>query len=163
MFFDRDYRSLIDLTSYGHDIETSWLLDWGCSVLGDRATAERIGKMTGRLAEHVYENGFRGRSVVNECENGKVDVTRIWWVQAEAVLGFLNRWKKSGEEKYLSAARKVFEHIKAAQVDRRCGEWFWAVDEKDRPDMTRPMAGAWKCPYHNGRMCLEIIRRYPDV
>lgn len=114
VFFDRDYRSLIDLTSYGHDIETSWLLDWGCSVLGDRATAERIGKMTGRLAESVYENGFRGGSVVNECENGKVDVTRIWWVQAEAVLGFLNRWKKSGDEKYLSAAREVFEHIKAA-------------------------------------------------
>lgn len=36
VFFDKDYNTLIDLYSYGHDIETAWLIDRGLLVLGDR-------------------------------------------------------------------------------------------------------------------------------
>ncbi len=164
VFFDGDYRSLIDLTSYGHDIESSWLMDWGCDLLGDGELSAQIHAIDSALAENVYEAAFRGRSVANECERGTVDATRVWWVQAEAVLGFVNRWeKKPSDTHFLNAAEDVFRHIQTVQTDPRSGEWFWAVDEQGRPDPSRPMVSPWKCPYHNGRMCLELIRRDPHA
>ena len=42
VFFDQHYNSIIDLYSYGHDIESSWLIDWGCDLLGDAALSKRI-------------------------------------------------------------------------------------------------------------------------
>ena len=165
VFFDRDYHSLIDLHSYGHDIETSWLLDWGCGLLGDAELSARISALGSALAESVYDRAFRGRSVRNECERGRVDETRVWWVQAEAVLGFVNEWEKRPEdEKFLRAAGDVLDFIQRFQADHRSGsEWFWAVGPDGEPDSSQPLAGMWKCPYHNGRMCLELIRRNPHA
>lgn len=164
VFFDKTYHSLIDLTSYGHDIETSWLLDWGCGLLGDRELSERIGLMDSSLCRNVFESAFDGHSVANERERGVTDGTRIWWVQAEAVLGFVNQWEKDPQDRrFLDAAEGVFDFIRSRQTDSRCGEWFWAVDRQGVPDRTQPMVSPWKCPYHNGRMCLEIIRRDPHA
>lgn len=164
VFFDRDYHSLIDLTSYGHDIESSWLMDWGAALLDNDRLAASVARIDQALAETVYQRAYRDHSVLNECERGVDDTHRVWWVQAEAVLGFLNAWEKSGEDKFRDAAVDVFHYIQDVLVDPRPGsEWFWRVDEKGTPDRSRPMVEPWKCPYHNGRMCLEIIRRNWDV
>jgi len=164
VFFDRDYRSLIDLTSYGHDIESSWLLDWGASLLKNEALRESVSRLNSELAGVVLETAFLDGSVVNECERGVVDTHRVWWVQAEAVLGFVNAWSKHPERtEFRDAAARVWRFITEKLVDPRCGEWFWRLDESGEPDRARPMVEPWKCPYHNGRMCLELIRRDPDV
>ena len=42
VFFDKHYHLIIDLYSYGHDIESSWLIDWGCALLGDAALTAKI-------------------------------------------------------------------------------------------------------------------------
>lgn len=164
VFFNRNYDSLIDLHSYGHDIESSWLIDWGCDLLGDTELSAQIHAIDSALARNIYETAYSGHSVANECEKGVVDTTRIWWVQAEAVLGFVNQWEKHRSDiEFLTAAEDVFQYIQAVQTDRRSGEWFWAVDEKGCPDSAQPMVSPWKCPYHNGRMCLELIRRDPHA
>ncbi|MDO4867935.1 MAG: AGE family epimerase/isomerase [Clostridia bacterium] len=164
VFFDRDYRELIDLHSYGHDIESSWLIDWGAALLGDPALSARIGRINGLLAENIYRTAYRNHSVANECEAGRVDQTRVWWVQAEAVLGFVNASRKTGEARYLEAARDIWRYIGDTLVDPRPGsEWFWDVDEQGRPASRKPIVEPWKCPYHNGRMCMELMRRNPDV
>ena len=163
VFFDSDYCSLIDLHSYGHDIESSWLMDWGASLLGDEELTAKIGQMDQCLAETIYERAYRDHSVLNECERGVDDTRRVWWVQAEAVLGFLNAWEKGGGDRFRDAA-DVWNYIQRVLVDPRPGgEWFWLVDEKGVPDSSRPIVEPWKCPYHNGRMCLEILRRNWDV
>jgi len=163
-FFDREYRSLIDLTSYGHDIEASWLIDWGASLLGDEARRRTISGLNSELAENILKTALIDGSVVNECERGVVDTHRIWWVQAEAVLGFVNAWSKHPEcAEFRDAAAQVWRYITEKVADRRCGEWFWRLDEGGAPDRSKPMVDPWKCPYHNGRMCLELIRRDPDV
>lgn len=161
VFFDRDYNSLIDLQSYGHDIESSWLVDWGCALLGDAALARRIGGINQSLAESVLERAYRGHSLINECERGRDDLTRVWWVQAEAVLGFLNAWSKEpSRTEYRDAAEAIWRYIGEHLVDGRPGgEWFWDVDESGRPSSRKPIVEPWKCPYHNGRMCLELMRR----
>ncbi len=164
VFFDREWNSLIDLYSYGHDIETAWLIDRGCEVLGDAGITEYEEKMLPiilDLTREVYEKAFDGHSLANECEKGAVDQTRVWWVQAEAMVGFLNAWEKAPEHmEYLRAVEEIWEYIKKFVVDSREGaEWFWDLNDEGKPESKKPIVEPWKCPYHNGRMCFEVIRR----
>lgn len=164
VFFDRTWNSLIDLYSYGHDIETSWLIDRGLEVLGDEAYTKKIQPITSEIVENIYQRAYIDHSLVNEAENGVVDTTRVWWVQAEAVVGFLNGYQRNPEQrKYLKAAEDIWNYITEYMIDKRSGsEWFWALDKEHVP-LKRPIVEPWKCPYHNGRMCIEIVRRMQDV
>ncbi len=159
VFFDLDYNTLIDLHSFGHDIETSWLAGHTLDVLGDEKLSARIRPLLLEMADHTYEAAFTDHGFCNESERGVVDKTRIWWVQAEALLGFLNAYQLTGEERYREAYLSQWRYIRDVLIDRRIGsEWFWSVGEDGRP-AEKPIVEPWKCPYHNGRMCLEIIRR----
>ncbi len=161
VFFDRNWNSLMDLHSYGHDIEASWLIDRAVQVLKDQGYAGKMAPVTRVLAEEIYQRAYKNHSLKNECKNGVDDEDRIWWVQAEAVTGFLNAWKKEPEDdRYFHAACDIWEYIKEGLVDKRPGsEWFWRLCGGIVPDKDDPMVEPWKCPYHNGRMCLEVIKR----
>ena len=161
VFFDREYNSIIDLHSYGHDIETAWLVDRGVEVLGDDSYKAKLEPITRDLTAQIYRVAFDGHSLANECEKGVVNEHRIWWVQAETVIGFLNGYEKTPEHtEYLDAALAEWEFIKEHVVDKRAGsEWFWEVDKEGKPYPDRPIVEQWKCPYHNGRMCIEVIKR----
>lgn len=165
VFFDKDYNTILDLYSYGHDIETAWLLNRGIDVLGEEAYQAKIGPIIDEMTAQVYEVAFDGHSLANECEKGVVNTHRVWWVQAETVIGFLNGYERHPEKKeYLEAARNEWQFIKDYVIDKREGsEWFWEVDENGKPYPDRPIVEPWKCPYHNGRMCIEVIRRDIDV
>lgn len=163
VFFDGDYHSLIDLHSFGHDIETSWLADHTLDVLGDPALTARIHPLLMAMADHTLSAAFTDHGFLNECECGRVETSRIWWVQAEALLGFLNAWERTGETRYADAARTQWAYIRDHLIDRRPGgEWFWRLDADDRPS-DQPIVEPWKCPYHNGRMCMEVMRRAPEL
>ena len=161
VFFDREYHSIIDLYSYGHDIETAWLLDRGVSVLGSSEYRDKMHAVTKVLTRQIYDIAFDGHSLSNECDKGKVDTNRVWWVQAETVVGFVNGWQQDPKhEEYLEGALLVWEFIKEHVIDKREGsEWFWLVTQEGRPVVGKPIVEPWKCPYHNGRMCMEIIHR----
>ena len=165
VFFDKNYNSILDLHSYGHDIETAWLLNRGVDVLGEEAYQKKMGPIIDDLTAQVYKVAFDGHSLANECEKGVVNTHRIWWVQAETVIGFLNGYQRNPEKKeYLEAAKSEWQFIKDYVIDKREGsEWFWEVDENGKPYPDRPIVEPWKCPYHNGRMCIEVIRRDIDV
>ena len=164
VFFDENYNSIIDLYSYGHDIESSWLMDWGAGLLNENALFARIAELNRRMAAAVYENAWDHRSLANECDRGEKNELRIWWVQAEAVVGFVHQWQKTGEEKYAEAAAENFRFILDCVHDKRSGsEWFWCVDKFGVPTPEKPIVEPWKCPYHNGRMCLELMRREPEI
>ena len=160
VFFDRTYNSILDLHSYGHDIETAWLVDRTLEVLDDEKLTAEISPITVALAEQTLKVAFDGNSFANECEKGIVNTHRVWWVQAEAVVGFINAWQKTGEDKFFEAAKAQWKFIKTYLVDKREGsEWYWELDENGKPFENRPIVEPWKCPYHNGRMCFEIMDR----
>lgn len=160
VFFDREWNSLIDLYSYGHDIETAWLADRGLEVLGDQEYDRKMLPITKEITENIYKRAFCNGALMNEAENKVSDRTRVWWVQAEGIVGFVNGYQKNHkDEVYLEAAEKLWEYITRHLIDpREESEWFWSADEEDRP-IHKPIVEPWKCPYHNGRMCVEVIRR----
>lgn len=161
VFFDREMNSILDLHSYGHDIETAWLIRRGTDVLGKKAYEDKMLPIILDLTEQVYQTAFDGHSLANECEKGVVDTNRIWWVQAETIVGFLNGFELAPEKKeYLEGAKAVWEFIKAHLIDKRPGsEWFWDVTKGGESVSGKPIVEPWKCPYHNGRMCIETVKR----
>jgi len=161
VFFDENYKSLCDYQSYGHDIESAWLLREAATVVQDKVIKRKIGAISDALTESVYQRAFIEQSVVNECVNGIVDTDRIWWVQAESVTGFYKAYKATGQEKYRLASERIFHNIEQSFIGKH-GEWHWLITAEGKTDESLPLAGAWKCPYHNGRMYLEIIKEQRD-
>ncbi len=160
VFFDHEYHSLIDLHSFGHDIETSWLTEKTLEALDDPALTARIRPRLLEMADHTWHAAFTDHGFANECERGVVNQKRIWWVQAEALMGFLNTWEKTGETRYWDAMLSQWNYIRDVMTDKRTNsEWFWYVNEDGTPGSDEPIVEPWKCPYHNGRMCIEVLRR----
>jgi mannobiose 2-epimerase len=159
VFFDKKMNPIIDAISYGHDIEATWLIDEALRYIDNNKLIKEMSEINLKIAEKVLEEAFESGSLLNERVKGIVDKNRIWWVQAEALVGFLNTYQKSKLDKFLKAVFELWEFIKDFLVDKRAqGEWFWKLDENYIPS-PMPEVDLWKCPYHNGRMCLEVIKR----
>ena len=92
--------------------------------------------------------------------DGSFDDSRQWWVQAETVVGNLWLWKYHGDTAAADRALAAWAYIRDRLVDRNRGEWFWAILPDGQPDLAQPKAGFWKCPYHNTRMCLEVLKLF---
>ncbi len=159
VFYDRNYRSLLDMQSYGHDIEASWLMWDAAEALLSEDGRAPYKAMCLTLAESTCERAFTDHGMENENVEGEVEHTRIWWVQAETLLGFMNAFDLTGDEAWLDRARRQWDYVKNVIADpREGGEWFWSVSEEGVPT-NKPIVEEWKCPYHNGRMCLRLIEQ----
>lgn len=159
VFFDEQWQSLIDYESYGHDIEASWLIDDTLRVLTfyDEAYDQMVIDIAYNIADKALA---KDGAVVNEKVNGQLDETRIWWVQAEAIVGFVNAYSRTGDVRFIDIACGVWRYIKDYIVDdREGGEWYSSVEPDGRPTAGRHIADPWKANYHNGRFCLEMIER----
>lgn len=160
VFFDTKLDVIGDIHSYGHDIEATWLIDLACDTLGDKELIDDWAKRNLLISGNILDIAFENGALNNERDKDKIDRNRVWWVQAEAVVGFTNAYQHSGDRKFLEAAHSVWEHIKSEMIDKReGGEWFSQVTFEGKPHEDKEIVGPWKCPYHNGRMCIEIISR----
>lgn len=163
LFFDMGWNSRSEKYSYGHDIEGAWLVRKAASALGDQVLMSASGRnalfMAGvALSEGTDDDG----SLCNEGLAGKVtDYDRHWWPQAEAIIGYMDAYAISKQEVFLNAALKTWEFVKD-NMRHPSGEWWWLVNREYKPDPDQDLAGEWKCPYHNARMCLEIMKRTTD-
>ena len=163
VFFDTKLDVIGDIHSFGHDIETTWLIDLACDTLGDKELIAEWAAIDLRISENILNIAFEDGALNNERENDKIDRTRVWWVQAEAIVGFTNAYQHSGDRKFLDAARSVWEYVKGHVIDSREGsEWYSELTFEGVPHDWKEIVGPWKCPYHNGRMCMELISRGVD-
>ena len=162
LFFDMDWtRGAGHLESYGHDIECSWLLHEAALVLGDENLLEKVENVVQKVAK-ASEKGLReDGSMIHEAnlDTGHVDDDLHWWVQAENVVGWFNIWQHFGDEEAFKKSEKCWHYIKENLVDFDNGEWYWSRHPDGSLNTVDDKAGFWKCPYHNSRMCLEIIER----
>lgn len=161
LFFDEKWGLKSSIVSYGHDIEASWLLIEAVELLDDpcllkQAESRALNLAKATLSEGVDEDG----GIFNEIhENGKLDKDKHWWPQAEAVIGFWNAWQLSKEAAYQQAAWNTWRFIKQSIIDEDHGEWHWGRRADQRIMDQEDKAGPWKAPYHNSRMCIEMIKR----
>lgn len=163
-FFDEKWNVKSGLFTFGHDIEGSWLLYEACEVLEDKELLSRVKGIAVGMAQACWEKGIaEDGSILYESDGQKiVDCDRIWWCQAEALVGFLNAYQLSGQEHFLKAAFNVWKYIEENIADRKNGEWFWGIDSKGKP-MNKEKAGLWKTTYHNVRACLEAMKRLETI
>ena len=164
LFFDEAWHCRSTRYSFGHDIEASWLLEEAALALGDEAMLRKLKPVTLRIAEAAAEGLNEQDALINERDwvTGHLDERSDWWPQAEAVVGFFNAWQLSGDHRYLDKALGSWEFIKQHLIDKENGEWFWSVSSHGEKDRVNDKAGFWKCPYHNGRMCLELMERIKE-
>lgn len=160
MFFDEEWVDKTDLVSYGHNIEASWLIYEAAMVLGERSVIKKVSELSIEIANASKEGLWpEGGMIYEKFFDGHIDSDRHWWVQAETVIGYLNAFELTGQKEFLDLSLGEWKFIREHLVDRKNGEWFWSVDQNLEPRLKEDKAGFWKCPYHNSRMCFEIIER----
>jgi mannobiose 2-epimerase len=161
MFMDLQWKDFSPGYTYGHDIEASWLIAKALESLGDDAYTRALTPTLIRIAEVTLQEGIGALGQVVDSYDfatATVNSDTVWWVQAEALVGFLYAYSASGEQKYFAAAQAVWDFIKHYQIDSPSGEWLWLSRLHAPSKLPHYKVGFWKCPYHNGRAMMEAIR-----
>jgi mannobiose 2-epimerase len=162
LFFDMRWNSLAKEISYGHDIEGSWLMYEAALAVGGEKLISKVKQAALAIAEVIYSVAIDGKNggLISGCnEQGHTHAKKEWWPQAEAVVGFYNAYELSGDKKYFDTADSIWSYIQKHFADHTCGEWHNELSLDNTPDTKMPKAGFWKCPYHNARACLELVKR----
>ena len=162
LFFDERFTPVCDAVSYGHDIEASWLIVEAAELAADAALVERARANAVRMAGLTLERGVdpeHGGVFAERHADGRLDDEKHWWMQAEAIVGFLNAYEISRDERFLEAAERTWAFVDRFLVDREYGEWRWRVARDGSRIPGLPKVEPWKCPYHNSRAALETMAR----
>ncbi len=158
MFLDNDWKDHSPGFTYGHDIEASWLIAKALESLGDDAYTKALMPTLIRITDGTLTEGMGNNDHVIDAYDFASNMHQtdiVWWVQAEALVGFLFAYSETKEAKYLEAAETIWEFIKKFQIDKKNGEWFWLANRGNVQTNAHYKVGFWKCPYHNGRAMME--------
>jgi len=160
LFYDNDWNLKSDIISYGHDIESAWLLLKASKYINNSELNKSIEAVADKIAISTKEEGVDvSGGIKNESHNGVQDLSFDWWPQAEGVVGFLYAYDLTGKVEYMKIAKGIYQFITENIVDDKYGEWYWNINTNMQPEIDRQKSNAWKAPYHNGRMYLEILKR----
>jgi len=161
LFFDDEWNVRSKLISYGHDIEAAWLIPEAATIIEDKMLLQQVNNrtilLTNAAAKGLDADG--GLWYEFDIEKRKLIKQKHWWPQAEAMVGFFNAWQVSGDEKFLNQSINSWHFIQKYIKDNHNGEWKWGVHDDHLTMTNEDKVGIWKCPYHNSRACLEIMKR----
>jgi mannobiose 2-epimerase len=162
LYFNPDWRPIPELDSFGHDIETAYLLAEAAAALGtpDDAVAWSHAR---RLVDHALEFGFDRDhgGFYNEATTFGRDVTKekIWWVQAEGLNALLTMHERFGREtpRYWEAFERQWSFIRQHQIDPVHGGWYNTVTPEGKPRPGAAKSDRWTEGYHQGRAMMNVI------
>ncbi len=165
LFFDEKWQLKSSAISYGHDIEAGWLVHESALILGDKKLIDEVEKRIPPITDAALIGMHEAGGLLHEGDREGIhfDNEFEWWPQAEALVALINTWEITKQEKYIDLAIIIAQFISDNFLDKENGEWYYRVDLEGKPIPTYPKAGMWKCPYHNGRACLELINRINKV
>lgn len=157
--FNRDWTSKVNVNSYGHDIESSWLMLECAEILGNDVLIDKVKVASIAMAESTLEALHPDGRITYESIDGRDNNSLQWWLPAEAIVGYVNAWQLTGDETWLDRALLVWEYTDNRLVDKENGEWYYGLNRDGTTNKRSPKISAWTGPYHNSRMCMEVIRR----
>jgi mannobiose 2-epimerase len=163
LYFDENWQVKAGIISYGHDIEAAWLLQEATETIGDKLLCGKIKQLSIKLANAATEGIDKDGGLWYETDRGDLVKQKHWWPQAEAMMGFFNTWQLTGDEIYLQYVLRNWKFIQQYIRDSEKGEWFWGINADGAIMPGQDKAGFWKCPYHNGRACIEISKRIEEI
>jgi mannobiose 2-epimerase len=160
LFFDEKWNPKSQIVSYGHDIEAAWLIEEAAKIIGNKSLLQQVKDQSVNLAIAASDGLDTDGGLWYEYDLGKDDLIKEKhsWPQAEAMVGFFNAWKITGVDSFLKRSFGSWNFIQQHILDKKNGEWFWGIKE-DNSVMNEDKVGIWKCPYHNSRACLELIKK----
>lgn len=164
LFFDENWTEKPDVISYGHDIEASWLLLQCAEIVGNQKLIDNYTKYAIQITDATFEgiDNDGGLWYEYDLKTSELVAEKHWWPQAELIIGFYNSYQLTAKEIYLDVVLKNWAFVKKYILDTKNGEWYWGVNA-DYSLMPKDKAGFWKCPYHNGRACIELISRIGNI
>jgi cellobiose epimerase len=165
LFFDDEWNERSQVISYGHDIEAAWLVQEAAEVIEDKSLLSTVKERSLALTKAAVEGLDKDGGLWYEYDPGQHHLIKQKhsWPQAEAMIGFFNAWQNTGDKSFLNQSLKSWGFVKKYIHDKNCGEWFWGVNEDYSPMNKEDKVGIWKCPYHNSRACIEIIKRTNSI
>lgn len=165
LFFDEKWNRKSTIFSFGHDIESTWLLLEAAEILGNSGLLKKVREVTLKVTDAAAEGIQANGGLINEknYSTGHIDSNFDWWPQAEAMVGFFNAYQNTKNEEYASKTLLIWNFTKENIIDSKSGEWFWSISPALEKNTSDDKAGFWKCPYHNSRMCLELMERIEKI
>lgn len=159
MFLDAHWQDNSPKWSFGHDIESSWLLlkaADSCRLSG--IESQRVRECSEKLALECLQNGMQAGGFLGDeyHKSSKTFGAAAWWVQMEAMVGFAQFGRLTNNEQYWAALKSIWTNLKTHYYDERYGEFHWFPKSYLRPEKTQYKTGEWKGPYHTGRALLEL-------
>lgn len=160
LFFTDNWTVKSTLISYGHDIEAAWLLLEAAIAVGDEQELSRFRVRAINLVRAALKGMDKDGGLWYEYDTAEQHLIaeKHWWPQAEALVGLVNAWELSGDPYYLDKAMASWQFIQQFLLDKTDGEWHWGVGLDGKP-IEEVKVGLWKCPYHNARACMEVVKR----
>lgn len=159
LFFDEKWKLKSNIISFGHDIETAWLL-----VEAAKATEDSVALKNTKEAALLIAKTFIKKGIDNDggviyeyhSDTQKYDYDKHWWPQAEALVGLHYAFNISGDETFLNEALKIWNFISKYIIDYKNGEWHWKTNKNGEVSTNNYKIGMWKAPYHTSRACIVL-------
>lgn len=163
IFFTEDWIPQTHEYSFGHDIESSWLLWEAAEALHDKELLIRLKPQVLGMVDTFLKEGYdtKTHSALYEyfTKTDTYDRDRHWWVQVEAMEGLANAYRITGDKTYRTKVFQMWQYVQTYLIDKVHGEWFWRIDDDGYPVDSEPKVSMWKCPYHNGRALMRLIEK----
>ncbi|MCW5515796.1 AGE family epimerase/isomerase [Muriicola sp. Z0-33] len=189
LFFTKDWKPIsfkdstditikkhyyLDHVSFGHDVETAFLLLEAADALGEQhsITLEKGKRMVDHALETGWDNELGGFYDGGYYFKGKDEITIVndnknWWTQAEGLNSLLlfSQYYPEDPKKYRARFDQLWEYTNTYLLDDVNGGWYeWGTDK--RPQAQEGLKGhIWKATYHNYRSlanCKLLLERAED-
>ena len=177
IFFDEAFNeaeSSKGICSFGHDIEGSWLLWEAAEILGNENIINRMRPVAVKMVDNIEQVAVDkdgGLFLESTRFGSHVKTNKHWWQQAETLVGFMNAYELTTDEKYWNTVKLSWNFINTYLIDHERGEWYTKLNRLGVPFLVEPpddpspyyrndwKIDPWKCPYHNGRSMMEMMKR----
>jgi len=163
LFFTNEWQPIPGEDSYGHDVETAYLITETDEVLHHKAS-EKTERMAKMLVDHALAYGWdtQNGGFFQEGPTFGPPVSRLkeWWVQVEGLNALLMMHERYGKQNpiYFQRFLQQWSFIKNHTIDQEY-HGLYNLTKPDGTPITQAKGSVWKGGYHDGRAFWNVRAR----